>query len=468
MPRIWSSVTPDTQGLVGPTGPQGPSGAVGATGPSGPSGPIGATGPTGPTGPAGAQGPPGIDGTFWHPNLSGRFGESDELGEHPQYAVSGEYVGLSGNFIVHRGDLTNPHETTFSQTRTQEGGSDITLSELEQLSDGSNADGLHMHSIPSGGTFWHPDLSGKLDPGEHPQFALSGEYVGLSGNYIAHRDSVANPHQTTLDQACDLGNTTDQDITAANLKANGDIYVNFDGPDGLSYVYFYSGTTTGASIKYDYANERFEFSHGCLADTNFRAQTASGASANARGFILTAASQSFLYGTQYLARYGFGGHTISANDPDVAGIRTYISSIYGIGLFTNNKQRVFVRQGGNVGVNCNDAAETLDISGTVRARGILKANTDVYVGDNLYVNYGGADGDSYLYFYEGGSNTGAYTKWDDTAGRFETSHGLHVSGQLECTTFRLDQTPTAGTITPDKTITISCNGISYKLPCIAA
>jgi len=291
--------------------------------------------------------------------------------------------------------------------------------------------GLSGEVGSAGGTFWHPDLSGKLDPGEHPQFALSGEYVGLSGNYIAHRDSVANPHQTTLDQACDLGNTTDQDITAANLKANGNIYVNFDGPNGLSYVYFYSGTTTGASIKYDYATERFEFSHTCFANTNFRAQTASGASTNARGFHLAVPSQSFLYGTQYLARYGFGGHTISANDPDVAGIRTYISSYYGIGLFTDDKQRLFVRSGGNVGINCNDAAETLDVSGTVRARGILKANTDVYVGDNLYVNYGGADGDSYIYFYDGGSNTGAYLKWNNTDARHEFSSDLFVSGQFQ-------------------------------------
>jgi hypothetical protein len=38
------------------------------------------------------------------------------------------------------------------------------------------------------------------------------------------------------------------------------------------------------------------------------------------------------------------------------------------------------------------------------------------------------------------------------------------AGQVECQSLRIDQTPAAGTITPDKTITISCNGVNYKIP----
>ena len=49
-------------GATGPTGPTGANGIAGATGPTGPTGAAGATGPTGPTGAAGATGPAGPTG----------------------------------------------------------------------------------------------------------------------------------------------------------------------------------------------------------------------------------------------------------------------------------------------------------------------------------------------------------------------------------------------------------------------
>ena len=37
------------------------------------------------------------------------------------------------------------------------------------------------------------------------------------------------------------------------------------------------------------------------------------------------------------------------------------------------------------------------------------------------------------------------------------------AGKVECQSFKIDQTPAVGTITPDKTITIDCNGTNYKI-----
>jgi len=137
---------------------------------------------------------------------------------------------------------------------------------------------------------------------------------------------------------------------------------------------------------------------------------------------------------------------------------------------------------------------------------------------NLYLNFDGPNGDSFIYFYTDGSPTTVYFKWDETNKRFETSDDFYsdgglmangnvfidvdagsvnsyvyfygmaaylryyqtadifyinkklfmtaaadVTGLLTCDSFRIDQTPTNGAPTPDKYITISCNGTNYKI-----
>ncbi|MCD6194274.1 MAG: hypothetical protein J7L26_12555 [Candidatus Aminicenantes bacterium] len=47
----------------------------------------------------------------------------------------------------------------------------------------------------------------------------------------------------------------------------------------------------------------------------------------------------------------------------------------------------------------------------------------------------------------------------------DTMYGsFDIQAQLRCDSFRIDQTPTAGTFTPDKYIVISCDGTDYKIP----
>jgi len=47
------------------------------------------------------------------------------------------------------------------------------------------------------------------------------------------------------------------------------------------------------------------------------------------------------------------------------------------------------------------------------ANGIIEGSASLAADDNLYVNYNGPDGDSYIYFYDGSSATGAHLMWDD-------------------------------------------------------
>lgn len=49
------------------------------------------------------------------------------------------------NSNTHEGDTTNPHQVTFTQAVTADSGTDITVTEAETLTDGSNADSLHKH-----------------------------------------------------------------------------------------------------------------------------------------------------------------------------------------------------------------------------------------------------------------------------------------------------------------------------------
>ena len=46
--------------------------------------------------------------------------------------------------------------------------------------------------------------------------------------------------------------------------------------------------------------------------------------------------------------------------------------------------------------------------------------------------------------------------------------GIDAAGTVQCDSFRIDQTPTAGTFTPDKYVTMNFNGVSYKVACLAA
>lgn len=122
-------------------------------------------------------------------------------------------------------------------------------------------------------------------------------------------------------------------VTGEEIRSNGNVFVNHDGADGDSYLYFYNGgTPTGAQLRWQDAAERFVF---------------------------------------------------------------------------------------------NKALET---DGILKVDGYADIAGRAYCRSDANLNYGGPDGDSFLYFYEGSSNTGAHLKWDDTDGRFEFSHGVDFPG----------------------------------------
>jgi hypothetical protein len=50
--------------------------------------------------------------------------------------------------------------------------------------------------------------------------------------------------------------------------------------------------------------------------------------------------------------------------------------------------------------------------------------------ENVYINYDGPEGDSYLYFYDTDSPVGVYIEWDNSTNRFIISKSLYVDGEF--------------------------------------
>ena len=76
----------------------------------------------------------------------------------------------------------------------------------------------------------------------------------------------------------------------------------------------------------------------------------------------------------------------------------------------------------------DDSASLFLFNKNVKSSGALWSQGNLISDGNVFLNYVGSDGDSYLYFYEGGSATGRYLKWDDADSRFEFNDGLSISG----------------------------------------
>ena len=68
------------------------------------------------------------------------------------HAVTAAQAGAepaNANIQAHIASTANPHGTTFTQAVTADAGTNITAAEAETLTDGSNADALHVHAVAS-------------------------------------------------------------------------------------------------------------------------------------------------------------------------------------------------------------------------------------------------------------------------------------------------------------------------------
>ena len=143
-----------------------------------------------------------------------------------------------------------------------------------------------------------PETSGSLS-----SLPIRDNFSFLNNTLKTHASSSANPHQVSLDQVCDQNATTDQAITvtssgsvlkslrvqnneqiggnleANEIRSNGNIYLNYKGPDGDCYIYFYDGgSPTGKYLGwgdefYELVTNIYNFSFLSAGNTIFKAPT---------------------------------------------------------------------------------------------------------------------------------------------------------------------------------------------------
>lgn len=132
---------------------------------------------------------------------------------------------------------------------------------------------------------------------------------------------------------------------------------------------------------------------------------------------------------------------------------------------------------GNLTLDSNDGTtqvnDNLDVVGNTTSTagyadfGSYLRASEIRSEGNLYANYDGADGDSYLYFYDNSSPTTESLMWDDVSGYgdgagFHLSDDFELEGNIRKSTANLSINASSGTLSlqtggTDK-VTVSANG----------
>ena len=264
-----------------------------------------------------------------------------------------------------------------------------------------------------------------------------------------------------LQDVCDLGAVTTTDITAANLKSNGDVYINHNGPESDSTLYFYNNADPGGAWLHWDDSHGFRLHPAKLgigaapesplhindSTANNQVKIENDGPDEEAGIRLrarNAGNTNYLHAdigcktTGTAISEGYIGFKVPHNNTAGTGykftvdhlgdIRTYDSLYIGSLQATETDRFIYFYEGGSetgASLKWDTTYNRFEFNSLVQATtfhatGYVRADYD------MYINYNGGDADSSLFFYEGGSNEGAYLKWDDDPGNFAMNKGLMV------------------------------------------
>lgn len=264
-----------------------------------------------------------------------------------------------------------------------------------------------------------------------------------------------------------------------DIRAGDDLYINSDGPDGDGYLYFYETDLKGRYLKWDDADNRFEFNDqlsmtsnkivnvadptdnqdvatkkyvddqvpnlqdvcnvGNCTDTDIRCQNLwinyDGPNQNAFVyFYRNFAEERYLKWDWTYGRFEFNDNLLVKD------------------LFANDE--IFVNFNGPEG----DAYINFFDNGNAKERylrwsddpGRFHFNADLEVDDlrlngNIFVRHAEPGQNSFVYFHDGNSANGAYLKWYYLVKSFVMSHPLYVIGKITCNALGLHETEVPAT-----------------------
>lgn len=150
-----------------------------------------------------------------HGNLGGLLDD-----DHPQYLNEGRHDSLPND---------NPHSVTFTQAVTADAGTDISAAEAETLTDGSNADSLHVHTSSAITDF--NSAASAAAPVQSADIADFETSTQLDARDAANRDRSNHTGTQTASTISDFVAQVQANETTTTLSFNSNIlsYVDEDG-----------------------------------------------------------------------------------------------------------------------------------------------------------------------------------------------------------------------------------------------
>jgi hypothetical protein len=215
-----------------------------------------------------------------------------------------------------------------------------------------------------------------------------------------------------------------------DLTLNGSLSMDDNGPDGNQAIYFYDG---GSST-----GQRVEWDD---TDGRFEVSQALAVDGPIRVGSSTAPPVAYNHigaGGPDSGDMANSGDLYVANDFELDGT-LYLNG----GLRMNDdgpdgSQSIYFFDDGSPTdeyIRWEDGNTRFLLSSAVRIQGNVTAEGNgMIIGNQLMLNSGGPDEDTNIYIYDGASTTGELFQWDDSADRFEFSDDTHVFGQLTATT----------------------------------